>query len=109
MNEILEMPDAEIDELLRRVGYGHLACARDDQPYVVPVQYAYDKPDIYIYTTEGMKAEFISENPKVCLQVEEIVDYGDWRSVIVMGEAEQIVDKKQREHALTLILATNPP
>ena len=108
MNEILEMPDAEVDELLRRVGFGHFACARDNQPYVVPVRYAYDKPNIYIYTTAGMKSEIVRANPRVCLQVEEIVDYGDWRSVVVMGEAEQIVDRNEREAALKLILAANP-
>jgi len=34
----------------------------------------YDPPDFYIYTTRGRKTEFISSNPEVCLQVEEVRD-----------------------------------
>ena len=83
MIEVQEMVKREIEEVLARVGYGHLACVRDDRPYIVPIHYAYDKPDIYIYTTDGMKSEIIRENPHVCLQVEEVVDNNDWRSIIV--------------------------
>lgn len=108
MLEVQEMTNNEIEEVLGRVGYGHLACARDNRPYVVPVHYAYDKPNIYIYTTEGMKTDIIKANPQVCLQVEETVDNGNWRSVIVNGDAEQIADLKEREEILKLILATNP-
>ena len=108
MIEVQEMVNSEIEEVLARVGYGHLACARDNRPYVVPVHYAYDKPNIYIYTTEGMKTDIIKANPQVCLQVEEAVDNGNWRSVIVNGDAEQITDLGERERVLKLILATNP-
>ncbi len=108
MLEVQEMTNNEIEEVLARVGYGHLACARDNRPYVVPVHYAYDKPNIYIYTTEGMKTDIIKANPQVCLQIEEAVDNGNWRSVIANGDAEQITDLKEREEVLRLILATNP-
>lgn len=108
MLEVQEMTNNEIEEVLARVGYGHLACARDNRPYVVPVHYAYDKSHIYIYTTEGMKTDIIKANPQVCLQIEEAVDNGNWRSVIANGDAEQITDLKEREEVLRLILATNP-
>lgn len=108
MIEVHEMTNDEIEEILRRVGYGHLACARNNRPYVVPIHYAYDKPNIYIYTTEGMKTEIIKNNPQVCLQIEEAVDNGNWRSVVFNGNAEQITDPKEREEALQLIRSTNP-
>ena len=60
MIEIEEMRREEMKELLRKVGYGHLGCSRDDQPYVVPVHYAYKEPFVYVYTTEGKKAEMAS-------------------------------------------------
>ena len=40
--EIEEMPPQEAHALLARVGYGHLGCARDNRPYVIPIHYAYD-------------------------------------------------------------------
>ena len=108
MIEVQELVNNEIEEVLARVGYGHLACARDNRPYIVPIHYAYDRPDIYIYTTEGLKTEVISANPHVCLQVEEVVDNEDWRSVIVNGDAEQITDRIEREEIVKVICSTNP-
>ena len=108
MIQVEDMRDSEIEGLLGRVNYGHLACARDNQPYVVPVHYAYDRPNIYIYTTEGMKAEIIRDNPRICLQVENVVDNTNWQSVIVMGEAEQITSLSEREEIVELIRSVNP-
>ena len=48
MIEVQEMSNKEIKEVLERVGYGHLACARNNRPYVVPIHYVYDKPKVYI-------------------------------------------------------------
>lgn len=108
MLEVEEMGNSEIENLLSRIGYGHLACAKDNEPYVVPIHYAYSKPYIYIYTTLGKKAEIINENPRVCLQVEEVVDNKHWHSVIAYGTAEQLTDEPDRDIALKAIVATNP-
>lgn len=108
MIEVQEMENSEIEKILARVHYGHLACARDNRPYIVPIHFAYDKPDIYIYTTDGLKTEIIRANPQVCLQVEEVKDNDEWRSVIVHGNAERITDRKEREEAVKLVVATNP-
>lgn len=108
MIEILEMQDTQVKDLLKRVGYGHFACSRGEQPYVVPIHYAYDEPYVYIYTTEGVKSEIIKDNPKVCLQVEEILDDGTWKSVVVMGTARQISEPAEREKAVHLIRLSNP-
>ena len=108
MIEIEEMGNSEIDALLAKTGYGHLACARNNEPYVVPIHYAYAKPYVYIYTTLGKKAEIIKENPRVCLQVEEVGDNKHWHSVIVYGTAEELIDESEREIALKAITATNP-
>ena len=108
MIEVQEMSDKEIEDILQRVGYGHLACALDDQPYVIPIHYVYSRPNIYFYTTEGKKTEIIRANPQVCLQVEEVVDKGVWQSIVVNGDAERIAERKEREDAVKLILSTNP-
>ena len=103
------MRDAEVHELLKRVGYGHLACSRDDQPYVVPINYVFDGNEIFIYTTAGLKTDVIKSNPKICLQVEELLpEEGAWRSAVVMGEAYEIVERAEREKAVELVRASNP-
>lgn len=108
MIEILEMHDSEVRDLLKRVDYGHLACSRDDQPYVVPIYFVYDGNEIFIYTTAGLKSEVITDNPKICLQVEEMLENGAWRSVVVIGEAQQIFDRAERERAVELVRSFNP-
>ena len=108
MIAVEEMSSERIKELLKRSTYGHLGMARGAYPYVVPINYAFNDPYIYIYTTEGKKTEIITDNPEVCLQVEDIRNDKDWQSVIVIGEAVQITDQAERELALKFILAINP-
>lgn len=108
MIEVEDLSESEVGDLLGRVGYGHLACCRDNRPYVVPVHYAYDDGAILIYTTQGKKFEIIRENPNVCFQVEEVADNQHWTSVMVEGVAEQIDDGPERDRALELIVRVNP-
>ncbi len=108
MIEIEEMGVAEMNALLQRVGYAHMGCTRDNRPYVVPIHYAYEDPNIYIFTTEGMKTEFIEVNPEVCLQIEEVHDPSNWRSVIATGKAERITQQEDRERAMQFITERNP-
>lgn len=108
MIEIEEMRESEARELLRRINYAHLAVASDNLPYVVPVHYAFDGTELFIYTTEGKKAEIIRANPEICLQAEDVENNEDWKSVIVYGTAEQITNEDARQEALDLILKINP-
>src|ERR1700749_4367407 len=89
MLEVKEMARGEMLALLLRVGYGHLGCARDGHPYVVPMNFAYDSRDIYFFTTEGTKTEFMAANHEVCFQVEEVTDALHWRSVMLTGRAQR--------------------
>ena len=106
--ETEEMSSPEASSVLQRVGYGHLGCAKENQPYVIPVYYVYDPPGLYIYTTRGMKTEFIASNPAVCLQVEGVRDAHIWKIVIVIGRAGLLTDSAEREKANNLIALINP-
>jgi uncharacterized protein len=108
MLKVEDMPPAEMHALLQRESYGHLGCSRDGRPYVVPMQYAYDGKELYFFTTEGMKTQFIEANPKVCLQVEEITDSTHWRSVMVIGQAEELTNAEETQRAMKLITERNP-
>ena len=108
MIEIEEMRESEAREVLGRLNYAHLGLSQDNLPYVVPVHYASDGHDLFIYTTEGKKADIIRVNPEVCLQAEDVENNEDWKSVIVFGTAEQITDEDARQGALDLILKINP-
>ena len=106
--EVLDLNERDIEDILRRNNFGHFGCTLNDKPYVVPINFVYEMPFIYMYTTAGMKSQILDMNPQVCLQIEEIVDRGDWRSVIINGNATRIIDPVERERIFKMILETNP-
>jgi nitroimidazol reductase NimA-like FMN-containing flavoprotein (pyridoxamine 5'-phosphate oxidase superfamily) len=108
MLEVKEMAHGEMLALLLRVGHGHLGCARDGHPYVVPMNFAFDSRDIYFFTTEGTKTEFMAANHEVCFQVEEVADALHWRSVMLTGRAQQVTKPEETERAMQLITEHNP-
>jgi nitroimidazol reductase NimA-like FMN-containing flavoprotein (pyridoxamine 5'-phosphate oxidase superfamily) len=72
------------------------------------MNYAFDGENLYFFTTEGMKTNFIESNPEVCLQVEEVADSSHWRSVMVIGRAERLTNAADVRHAMQHILNRNP-
>lgn len=102
---IVPASNQECEELLTRVSFGRLACALDNQPYVVPVAFAYEPGQIYVFSTAGKKIEWMRQNPKVCLQVDEIGSRSNWTSVVVNGtylelREPQYTTEKERARAL---------
>lgn len=108
MVEIVDMDMSEINFLLQEVDYAHLACARSNHPYVIPIHYVYREPFIYIFTTEGKKADILASNPEVCIQVERVISASQWRSVIVIGKVQRIVEDAKRDEAMAIIREHNP-
>ena len=108
MLQVKDIPMGEMQALLLRGDFGHLGCARDGHPYVVPMNYAYDGRDLYFLTTEGTKTEYISANHEVCFQVEEVESPDDWQSVMLTGRAELLSDAAEIEHAMFLVSERNP-
>ena len=95
----------EIDEFLRQGFWGVLATALDDEPYGVPIIYAYDDDGtFYIANGPGRKISTLEKNPNVTLTVVEVEDYGRrWRSVIVFGKAEIVSDVGEKLHAFNAL------
>ena len=108
MLKVEDMSANEMHALLQREGFGHLGCARDGRPYVVPMHYAYDGKELYFFTTQGMKTQYIDTNPQVCFQVEEITGRTHWRSVIVIGRATEITNDEEMQRAMKFITERNP-
>jgi len=100
--QIVSISQQECSELLARVTVGRLGCAMDNQPYVVPVSFSYEPDFIYVFSTFGKKIEWMRNNPKVCLQVDEIGSGSNWTSVVVTGTYLELRDPQysaEREHA----------
>ncbi|MDT7541847.1 MAG: uncharacterized protein QOE33_1751 [Acidobacteriota bacterium] len=109
MINIEDVPRAEMEALLRRVGFGHLGSVdAQGRPYVVPMHFAFDGEVVYLFTTEGTKTENIEHHPQVCLQVEEIEDATRWQSVMIFGKAEHLTRAEDLEHAMQSITLADP-
>ena len=104
---IREMTEDECRAALRQMEFGRLACARDHQPYVVPVNFASDGTHLYGLTTFGQKIEWMRANPRVCLEADERTYHDRWVSVVVFGRYEELPDtpehQRARSHALQIL------
>lgn len=87
-----KMSAEDCDAVLARVGFGRLACAKDNQPYIVPIYFGHQPQRLYGFATAGQKIEWMRANPHVCVQVDEIAGPDDWSSVIVVGRYEELAD-----------------
>jgi|SRR5687767_1876209 len=87
-----ELNEDECGEVLERSSLGRLACSRFDQPYIVPIHFAFDaeRRCLYAFSTIGQKIDWMRENPKICLEVDDVSDKNHWTSVVVVGWYEEI-------------------
>ncbi|WP_017258539.1 pyridoxamine 5'-phosphate oxidase family protein [Pedobacter arcticus] len=77
--------------LLNENYIGHIAFIADNKPFTIPITYYYNQKDsILAYASEGHKIEAMRKNPNVSLQVNEIIDVDQWRSVLVHGTFEEM-------------------
>ena len=89
---IHDMNAQECRDLLARLGVGRLACARDNQPYIIPVYFAYEPDRLYGFATIGRKIDWMRSNPLVCVEADEVRTHFEWQSVIVLGRYEEYTD-----------------
>jgi hypothetical protein len=87
---IRDMGVQECREVLSRVGFGRLACVRNELPYVVPIYFAYEPDCLYGFSAVGQKIEWMRSNPHVCVEVDEVASHFRWKSVIVTGRYEEL-------------------
>lgn len=98
---IHELTVSQCKEVLSRTSLGRLACARDGQPYIVPICLSFD-PDgncLYSFSTVGQKIEWMRDNPKVCVELEEISDRFHWTTVVITGRYVEVRDAAQQDDA----------
>jgi nitroimidazol reductase NimA-like FMN-containing flavoprotein (pyridoxamine 5'-phosphate oxidase superfamily) len=82
---IKEISRQECLDTVSHASVGRLGCSFQDQPYVVPIYFAYEGEWIYVFSTFGKKIEWMRANPKVCVEIEEKV-----------SESESIQRARQR-------------
>jgi uncharacterized protein len=106
---IHELSSAECRQILLRTAVGRIACSRADQPYIVPISFAYDRAFdcLFSFSSLGKKIEWMRDNPKVCVEVETVEDRFHWTTLVIFGRYVEISDSPEdrvvRTRALHLL------
>jgi len=106
---IKQLSSSEIDDLLHKQIVGRIGCNSENEVYIIPMSYAYDGKYVYCHSFEGKKMKMMRNNPKVCFEVDETSDMGNWKSAIAWGEFEELTDKNERNKALAILLQRRLP
>lgn len=109
----------EIAAMLDRCDVGRLALVDGDKPYIVPLNFGYERVDdrftFYFHgARSGRKIDLIRVNPNACFEVESFYrvipdeDPCEWtagfESVIADGTATLVDDIEQRRHGLSVLM-----
>jgi uncharacterized protein len=95
---IHDLSAEECRHVLGRTHLGRLACARSNQPYIVPFSFAFSREEdcLYSFATHGQKIDWMRENPRVCVEVDDIGDEHHWTTVVIFGRYHEI-DRNEPE------------
>jgi uncharacterized protein len=96
------MTGEECSAFRKRASLGRLGCSYENQPYVVPIRFAYDNGYLYLFCTFGQKVKWMRVSPKVCVQTDQIENHCEWTSVIVNGHYKELPVPQytvERKHA----------
>jgi nitroimidazol reductase NimA-like FMN-containing flavoprotein (pyridoxamine 5'-phosphate oxidase superfamily) len=103
-----QLSESEARYLLASSRLGRLGCILDGAPYVVPVSYIIRANRIYVHSLMGRKIAALRENPRACLQVDEIRDEFRWRSAIAFGDYSEVFDPDERAQVVLELLERFP-
>ncbi len=89
-----------MEEVLSHNVLGRIGCHDAGRTYVVPITYVFDGKDIIAHSVAGLKVQMMRNNPMVCFEVDEVIDYTNWKSVIIWGEFREITATEEKNKAM---------
>jgi uncharacterized protein len=102
---IQKMSQDECLKFLTQLRFGRLACAHENQPYVIPIYFVYrsaigGEQHLYGFTTLGQKVHWMRSNPLVCVEWDEVASYNCWKSIVAFGRYEELTETPEPEQEL---------
>jgi len=85
-----------------------LGCIVNGEPYVVPINCILEGDYVYSHSLNGLKISALRENPKACVQVDEIESELSWRSAIAFGKFEEVSNPDERAEVLNKLFKVFP-
>ena len=105
--------NSNLAEILKSGKYTTISMCRENEPYLVTLNYGFDSSRNSLYfhcANEGLKLDFIRENPNVCATIIEDKGYKKnecnhaYRSVILRGKMKIVKDISEKEHGFNVLL-----
>ena len=100
--------DIAVRKVLQSARVARLGCIVNGEPYVVPISCHLEDDCLYSHSLPGLKISGLRENPRACVQVDEIESDLHWRSAMAFGKFEEITNSTEREEVLTRLLRKFP-
>ena len=102
------LSNAEARGLFQTARVARLGCVVNGEPYVVPINCHIDGDRLYSHSLSGLKISGLRENPRACVQVDQIESELRWRSAIAFGRYEEITKSTERADVLAKLLRSFP-
>ena len=108
----------EFEPIIRSQKYLHLALCKENRPYLVTMNYAYDAQENSFYfhcASRGKKVDYLQANPLVWGEIIQDLGYlpGDcnhaYRSIQFEGKAEFLSNAADKKRALELLIEQLEP
>ncbi len=100
--------DDEARKLFESVRVVRLGCIVNGEPYVVPINCHLEGDYLYSHSLPGLKISALRENPRACVQVDELESDLRWRSAIAFGKYEEVTKPNERAEILARLLRNFP-
>lgn len=105
--QLRKMNDGDCIKFLATQVFGHLGCNGEQYPYIVPIHYACEGRQLFMFSMPGLKIDRLRANPFASLHVEELGQDRRWKSVLAHGRFEELTDtperRSERIHAWSLL------
>ena len=106
---------ALIEDVIRNSLVCRLGMSRNDQPYVIPLCFAYSNNTLYFHSAgDGLKLEILQHNPNVCVEFDldqEVIRDDNpckwgmkYRSVIAFGKGSLVENLQEKKKGLDAIV-----
>jgi hypothetical protein len=92
MPAFTELTRTECETLLNKYHVARLAYTFHDRVDVEPIGYVFSRGGLVFRTAPGSKFETLRHHPWVALEVDEVQDLFNWRSVVVHGTMYTLTD-----------------
>ena len=102
------LSDDEARKVLQSASVVRLGCIVNGEPYVVPINCLFEDDYLYSHSLPGLKISGLRENPRACVQMDEIESDLHWRSAIAFGKFEEVTKSDERAEILAKLLRSFP-